>query len=487
MKKVLFTLWVAGATPLFAQNLFEVKLDNCSTTRFCLDCGDTPAGFDSAAFAKLQEKLNKSLNLSGVQGAIRFQVLVDANGRACVLSHNDRSEHWITRKIITELNKFKGWTPAITGGKTEEKTSINLLFLIANGRLTGQVERVNMEVFESSFDTPLAPEVSNTQFVYSNENKDKYTFSPWTMKNSNLIQNMNNEITVDTAGLVWLTMERGLVTFAENGFTKIDQPLATNGKLLSYFALEADNSNVVWAFAADGVYSFRDQKWVKHGVDETGIDGGYNIVNQARTGEVFFCSDEGLTIYKEGSWKLINQALYPELPSNRVYYAWRDAKNRIWISTFSGVAMIDENNQLVNFEKTNSALTGLSISSVDEDEHGNLYFSVFSIASEGEKKTRKKGGVVVRAADGTFQHFTTENSGIPNDDISSVLYDRVEKILWISTYRAGIVRFDLQGGWENYHSENSEIPTSAVQDMAVDKRGNLYLATKLGLVRIQRR
>ena len=130
MKKEIFIFLIGFTFQLNGQNLFPVKLDNCNTDRFCLDCGDTKAGYDEQEFLKLQEKLNKELNLEGIKGSAKFQVLIDSKGRACVLSHTDQSNNPITKKVIEELNTFKNWTPAITSGKKEEKSSINLIFTI---------------------------------------------------------------------------------------------------------------------------------------------------------------------------------------------------------------------------------------------------------------------------------------------------------------------------------------------------------------------
>lgn len=96
-------------------------------------------------------------------------------------------------------------------------------------------------------------------------------------------------------------------------------------------------------------------------------------------------------------------------------------------------------------------------------------------------------GIAIRYADGTIKQFTTENSGLPFNHTNCVVYDKNEKVLWISTDRAGLVRFDLKNKWENYHSENSDIPTSYISTMEMDKNGNLYLATRQGLVKMERK
>lgn len=487
MRKTLFILFAGLTLQANAQNIFPVKLENCKTEKFCLDCGDTKAGYDQNEFAKLQDKLNKELNLQGIKGAEKFQVLVDSKGRACVLSHTDKSNNPISLKIIEELNKFKKWTPAITSGKNEEKSSINLIFAISDNKISGQIERVDMNAFKKSFDKPNSPEIYNKTYEYRNENLKNYKITVWNSSNSNLPNNMNDNITIDKNGLVWLTVDEGLVTFDGKEFKNAEQNITDKGKFFSYYALATDNNNVKWVYGTKNIYSFDNAKWKKFDSTEIGIDGAYEIVNNERTGEVFFCSDEGLTIYKDGKWTNLNNSKFKDLPSNRVTFAKRDSKNRIWIGTFSGTAMIDENNQVTNFENTNTVLKGKCITSMDEDENGNLFFTLYEFDRKEKGKVNNNEGIAIRYTDGTFKQFTTENSGMPFNHTNCVLYDKSEKVLWISTDRAGLVRYDLKNGWENYHNENSGIPTSYISTMTFDDKGNLYLATRQGLVKIEKK
>ena len=76
---------------------------------------------------------------------------------------------------------------------------------------------------------------------------------------------------------------------------------------------------------------------------------------------------------------------------------------------------------------------------------------------------------------------------MPFNNATDVLYDKKEKVLWISTDRAGLVRYDLKDSWENYHPDNSEIPTSYISTMTFDNNGILYLATRQGLVKVERK
>lgn len=487
MKTTLLLLITIGIYSANAQNLFPVKLNNCKTDGFCLDCGDTKAGYVEAEFEKLLNQLNEELSLQGMKGGIKCQVLVEANGGACVLSHTDQSNHPITEKIIDELNRFKKWTPAVTNGVVESKSSINLRFVISDNKISGEVERVDIQAFEKSFDKPNSPEIYNTTYTYKNENLANYQMTVWNSRNSNLPNNQNDRVSIDQDGLIWVTVDKGLVSFDGKDFKIVGPSKDAQGNILSYYALGIDNKNTKWVYRTKAIYSYDDKDWTQHDPAEIGIDGAYDILNNPATGEIFFCSDEGLTILKDGKWTNISQTQFPDLPSNRVYYAKRDAKNRIWIGTFSGTAMIDENNQLTNFQNSSTVLKGKCITSMDEDENGNLFFTLYEFNSTGAGKVNRNEGIAIRSIDGTIRQYTTENSGMPFNHANCVLYDKSEKVLWISTDRAGLVRYDLKDGWENYHNANSDIPTSYISTMTFDQHGNLYLGTRQGLVKIERK
>lgn len=488
MKSSIFLIpFFALSGKFYSQNIFPVKLNNCKTDKFCLDCGDTKAGYNEKEFQKLNEKLNKTLNMSGLSGVIKFQILIDSEGKACVLSHTDPSNNAITGKIIQELNNFKDWTPAITGNKKEDKSSVNLTFLVKDNSIKGNIERVDIANFKKSFDTPKKPEIFNKNYQYKNEHLNNYKITLWNSKNSDLPNNMTDHIAIDNTGMIWLTVDEGLVKFDGLKFTNAEQNITDKGKYFGYYGLASDNNNNKWLYAGNNIYSYDDKKWTKYDKKYIGIDKSYEIVNNKKTGEVFFCSEEGLVILKDNKWSTINKDKVKELPVNRISYAARDSKNRLWIGTFRGTVMIDENGKAINFEDGDTVLKGKCITSMDEDENGNLYFTLYEFNRADKQKVNNNEGIAIRSNDGTFRQFTTDNSGMPFNHATCILYDKKEKVIWISTDRAGLVRYDLNGNWENYHNENSAIPTSYISTMQMDSNGNLYLATRQGLVKLEKK
>jgi hypothetical protein len=483
MKISLVLLTFFCATLLNAQNLYPKKLDNCSTERFCLDCGDIKANVDTIKFNSLINDLNASNNLAGVKGRVMFQILVDPSGNGCVLSHTDVSDNIISRNIVAALNKFGGFTPAKTKDKIEERTSFNMSFDISDGKMTAKVERVDMNAFKKSFDKPNSPEIYNKSYVYKNENLKNYKITVWNSTNSELPNNMNDHITVDKKGIIWLTADDDLVKFDGKKFTKVEPKNETLKKPFEVYTIASDNNNRKWVYGQRKFLSYDDKAWTLYDQNTTGINETSKIIFNKKSNELFFCSRRGLTIFKDGTWTYFNND--KKYPFEDVYFAKKDSKNQIWIGTFDGSYLIDANGKCTIFNETNSVMKGQCITAMDEDEKGNLYFCLYEYDSKPPGKINRNDGIAVRSVDGSWKQYTTSNSGMPFNNATDVLYDKKEKVLWISTDRAGLVRYDLNNTWENYHPDNSAIPTSYISAMAFDNKGILYLATRQGLVKVE--
>ena len=98
-----------------------------------------------------------------------------------------------------------------------------MIFTISENKITGKVERVDMTAFKKSFDKVKSPEIFNKTYVYKNDNLENYKITVWNTKNSNLPNNMNDHIVIDKKGIIWLTVDEGLVTFDGEKFKIIRQ------------------------------------------------------------------------------------------------------------------------------------------------------------------------------------------------------------------------------------------------------------------------
>ncbi|MDM1364619.1 hypothetical protein HX017_06610 [Myroides marinus] len=472
-------------TSVSAQYLLPVKVENCIIDKFCLDCGDKRAGYKEKDFSKLLKALNTELHLEGLEGKIMFQVLVAPNGTGCVISHTDESKNQITNTIIEHLNNFTKWTPSVTDGKKELKTSINVLFTISNNKIDGSIERVDFEKFEESFDHPTDPEITNKDYQYSNVNLPNYKIEVWNTKNSSLIKNNVSHIDIDSHDKVWTLSDTKLQVFNGENFELNEYIDLKNNNKSGFYEISINQIDEVWVYGNGMLYTINNGVWNRQDKVLPKDANVYKIDTNPNSAEVFIGSNKGLVIYKDNDYRIIDQNKIKELPSNRAYFAHRDSKGRLWIGTFGGSALIDNDNKLTNFEKSDSILKGKCITSMTEDVNGNIFFTVFEF--DFRNKKADSAGLFVLLPDGTLKELTIKNSGLPINFIEEVLYEKNEQILWISTRNAGLIRYDLiNDTWENYHNKNSNLPSSRILDMKFDSKNNLFLATDQGLVKISK-
>jgi hypothetical protein len=471
------------STSLWSQNVFKVKVDGCDTHQFCLDCGNPKASYDKAEFQKIIDALKSKYNLKGLRGEIGFQVLVDTLGRPCVLSHTDASKDKFTLDAIQYLNQCH-WTAAMDHGKPVS-ASVNVIFSIDAGVLTGYIQQVDPGNIMANIKNMDPPVVYNKSYRYRNPSLKAYQITVWQKENSGLPMDMSQHAVVDKNGILWCSTINGMASFDGHEFTRLTEGNSPFMATQAANSIALDQDNNIWIATIDQVYMYDSKRWTEHTPEQTRVDGGVGHITCTAYGEVFICTNRGLSILKNGRWDSITDQNVRQLPSNRIDYAYRDRQRRLWIGTFSGTIMIDSNQQVTEFNQSATPLNSTCVTGAAEDEAGNLYFSLYEYG--GKVRNRSNEGLAIFSADGKWQHLNDENSGLPSDHINSLLLDRFEHVLWIGTNESGLVRWDLKDGWEVYHSENSKVPNPHVFDLSQDSKGEVYGATYGGMIRIIRK
>jgi sugar lactone lactonase YvrE len=87
---------------------------------------------------------------------------------------------------------------------------------------------------------------------------------------------------------------------------------------------------------------------------------------------------------------------------------------------------------------------------------------------------------LARFHQGDWQVFQKENSGLPNNTVTSLAAQG--DALWVGTGGGGLARFH-QGDWQVFQKENSGLPGNWVNSLAVDRNGALWVGTDVGLAR----
>ena len=79
--------------------------------------------------------------------------------------------------------------------------------------------------------------------------------------------------------------------------------------------------------------------------------------------------------------------------------------------------------------------------------------------------------------------YTSANSGLPSDKISSVMTDDAG-ILWVGTNMDGLATFDGTT-WVVYTTQNSQLPNNSIQALAHETDGTIWIGTTSGAVSIK--
>ncbi len=83
---------------------------------------------------------------------------------------------------------------------------------------------------------------------------------------------------------------------------------------------------------------------------------------------------------------------------------------------------------------------------------------------------------------GQSQIFNASNSGLPENTVAAIAKDQDGK-LWISTMFEGVVTFDNQY-WEEVENVNNYLSGSGVNDIYVDANNIKWMASSLGLIKV---
>ena len=153
-----------------------------------------------------------------------------------------------------------------------------------------------------------------------------------------------------------------------------------------------------------------------------------------------------------------------------------DLEGNLWIAGRNGLARYDGNNITIwdDSKLEDISIQNGSILSMNIDNEDNIWIG-----------TMKYG--IVKFDGSQFTNYNSQNSGLPQSvtaataGIKSIDFDKSHNV-WISCTENGIVKFD-GNDWTVYNKDNSELPTNSVNELKVDKTGNIWVCTNLGLAK----
>jgi ligand-binding sensor domain-containing protein len=481
MKITLSTLvFIFSITFIKAQNLYQEKFNDCKFSKFCLDCGDTKAEPPLTINDEIIKNLNQS-NFSRAKGTILAQILLDENGKPCLLSVQNKT-NIPTKKLNFKkaINNTSNWNPAISKGK-KQNSSVSLIFIFDKGNLSFRRREFDFKN-QSNMKSEGTPDVSGTE-----KNKLSKTWTLFTQSNSKLPWDMTRSVVTDLNKNIWIGTDNGIIEINNNSWnlynsrnTILASPAYNKNETQSVRYAQVDQKNNKWFIVGWDVYKYDDKNWTK-------FDSINSPINWARkihidhNKNVWFTSWEGVSKFDGEKWTVFNKD-NSNLPTNKTFGVFVDKTDKIWIGTFEGNVTI-QNGKTKLLDDKSSPLSKGFISKVVEDKKGNLWFSIYN-----DKNYRDEGIFVLdNSTKWTRIDFPNNNKILEGNSINDFLLDEENQELWITVNGIGALCYYLESKqWEIYTNQNSNFPSIHAEQITKDGNGDIWIATYAGVVKLNR-
>lgn len=477
MKRIILLLFtLLNITLSYSQNLYPEKYKDCSLTSFCLDCGDTKAEPPKNLMNELLDKFDIK-SLSKIKGIIEVQILIDENGKSCLLSSVNQTN--ISSKKLglqNAINSTSNWKSAISKNK-KTNSSVSLILEFENASLSAK-RRVFDFKNQSNAKSVGSPEVKGTD-----KNKLSKSWSVFTQQNSELPWDMTRAVTNDLDNNIWIGTDNGIVEINNGKWehfnsknTSISSPAYNKSETQSVRNLEVDKTNNKWFVAGWDVYRYDNKNWTKYDSINSPINWARKIFVD-HSNNVWFTSWNGVAKFDGKNWSVINKQ-NSNLPTDKTLGVYVDKKDRIWIGTFEGNVII-ENGVTKLLNDKNSPLSKAYISKIYEDKKGFFWFDLYNDKSN-------EAGIYVLDLQGKWTKISHPNPKMFSENAINDFYlDEESNLLWITLNGVGVLCYDTNSKkWETYTNENSNVPSVHCERITKDKDGSIWIATYAGVIKL---
>lgn len=481
MKKIAFTLLLyflaIGVT--HSQNLFTDKFEGCDVQAFKLESKIISARISDE---NLLAPLMKNILLSKIEGILMMQIYIDKNGRACLMSAENKTNIPIQELNLSQAIEKTKWISNV------EPVCAIVHLTFKNSKVI--IRRLGMDsnlgVHEITdkrnplYDLPINTKNKNTsnnpQVIKDDENN--LIWKLYTFDNSMLPYNLCRSAEVDSKGNVWIGTDRGIVKINGEKWTVFD---ADNSGLESNkmgntvtWDLAVDKEDRIWAETMSKIKVYDGKDWVVIDSTNSPLKKSGKIEVQDTT--IWITGFHGFYEYTNEKWKEYNTQ-NSGLKSNTTRGVHRDGSGNLWIATDKGISFFD-GKRWKTYDSKNSKMPANSVRMVTGDKHDNVWIGV----STG--KHDNIGGIVKISPNNQWTVYTMKNSKLPNPTIEDIIFEGDnDEIIWICTGKY-LVRIE-NDNWKIFDSSNSFIPDNYVSTITVDKDGNKWIATYNGLILLQ--
>ena len=283
----------------------------------------------------------------------------------------------------------------------------------------------------------------------------------YTTANSPLPNNLIRCVDADFQGNIWIgSQTAGVVVKSDTTWTLYSQsnaPLPCNFN----FAIAVDDDGLAWIAACNGFGSFSGTHWTAYPTANSGLpDGAVHAIGQDSTGRYFFGTASGGVDFHGNTWSDLQG-----LPHHIVHSVTKDTAGQAWVGTEGGLTVYHTGGGWTTYTQATTPLPVISVRDIAFNSHGMAWIA---------------GDQGAASFDGNhWNHYSTSNSLLPDDDLLSVLVD-YNGAVWFGTASEGITRYDTSG-WTTFPPATNGAPSTHVKALWQDSAGNIWAGSQGGL------
>lgn len=277
-------------------------------------------------------------------------------------------------------------------------------------------------------------------------------------KNSGLLSDIVRDVAIDSKGRKWFVGPREIAMYDDNEWFSRqlfeEGDFGENTNDISCLAI--DKNDNCYIGTAKGVYTFdRDSLTANYKTSNSNIiSNTITSIEIDTSGNIWCGVYGGISVFNGKDWNNIYIST-PTVNSNNVFSIAIDKQGRRWFGCENGVSVFDDNGW-TTYSSANSGLKCWLVSAIACDRKGNMWFG----GDEG-----------IFVFDGSS--WTKHNIG----NVKSIVMGQSDSI-WIANWE-GLHLFDgIQ--WTTFDTSNSNLPSNEVQALAIDSKGNKWVATNGG-------
>jgi len=224
----------------------------------------------------------------------------------------------------------------------------------------------------------------------------------------------------------------------------------------------------IWVATSEGLDQFRDLPVTSLSVKQ-GLSGATaNSVLAASDGSIWIGTTDGLYRWRDGRMTIYQKRTNPVLPDDDIESLFEDERGRIWVSSFSGLAMFENG----KFTAVPSVPAGAK-NAITGDNHGGLWLSLFGTGKNYGLAHLVDGKIIEQV------HWRKLGGGpgtglVPDPDGG----------VWTGLLSGGMA-YVRAGQIRNLPLSDDPAGPRRVLDISRARDGSIWAATENGLARIQ--